>query len=722
MSIEINAHRWRFLRRENAAAYIKAYEKIRKEGWKTLVPTTTGRQLATARAILDRMKKGQKGVLLADDVGLGKTTIAVLCALVFAGSGKRVRILAPNEMMARRWRQELEVHVGAVARVAKRLDLDQALRRIRNRSKVKRLYGGTIEVSTHQKAGQRRTGSPRAASLACDLLIIDEAHRARAEHSTLAKQVRSHDKAIGRVIVLTATPFSIDPNDLARLLERIGGKAAKKPMRTYARLLDDLWRGRSSGTPEDLARQLVRAATAAVEAMKPFVIRHGIRDLPRAEQRQFGQFGEVDRKTAADASEVPEEVLEAMLRTDRALALGQRCNAWSTRRRNDPRYHVAVRKLDADLRNLLEKTKGRTDGDAEALGRHGRRARKLLRDNGRHPKIADTVKSTRARVDEGEKVLIFCDHHLPAAELTAALAEELRWRRGAEHSPGRETWRSAWDSIFSGIRSEVECADGRTRARARLGHYLAWLMSDGVRLQIETWIGAKLRSTLSNRQLKRLLETTRARGHPSCDSVAKHATQLYKQLVDPESRSTSAVLLGDDATLLPGTTMARVAAVCEPEPSMLRKHRGVFYPQQPDATLAVFNSPFGPDVLVTTDRLSEGVDLHRFCRHLIHHELDPSPVRTVQRNGRLRRVDNWSARTKQPIMILYPALRGTRDERLVEIMRNRLLQFDLLLGGVRVDVDPDDTQADPATAAKVLALAGRSLRRIRLGLPSSTRR
>lgn len=39
------------------------------------------------------------------------------------------------------------------------------------------------------------------------------------------------------------------------------------------------------------------------------------------------------------------------------------------------------------------------------------------------------------------------------------------------------------------------------------------------------------------------------------------------------------------------------------------------YTGKPDIVLALFNSPFGPDVLVTTDRLSEGVDLHRCCRH-----------------------------------------------------------------------------------------------------------
>jgi superfamily II DNA/RNA helicase len=187
--------------------------------------------------------------------------------------------------------------------------------------------------------------------------------------------------------------------------------------------------------------------------------------------------------------------------------------------------------------------------------------------------------------------------------------------------------------------------------------------------------------------------------------------------VDRESGSTRAILLRNESTRLPGTTKARVAAVCEPDSdSALRKNPGVFFPGQPDATLAVFNSPFGPDVLVTTDRLSEGVDLHGFCRHLIHHELDPSPVRTIQREGRLRRVNSWAARSHRPIRILYPGLLGTRDEKLVKIMRERLQQFDLLLGGIRVEVEAEETEANLTRSAEILRHAQAKLGRIRLSI------
>ncbi|RYG80432.1 MAG: hypothetical protein EON59_15190 [Alphaproteobacteria bacterium] len=176
---------------------------------------------------------------------------------------------------------------------------------------------------------------------------------------------------------------------------------------------------------------------------------------------------------------------------------------------------------------------------------------------------------------------------------------------------------------------------------------------------------------------------------------------MFKQMTDAKSNSTRTQLWRGLSTM-PGTSLVNVCAVCD-APTV--DEQGIFFGNQPDTVMAIFNSPFGPDVLVTTDRLSEGVDLHRFCRHLIHHELDPSPVRTVQRNGRLRRVGSLASRTGRPIEVSYPALLGTRDERVVEIMQLRLKQFDLLLGGVGHDVNADQTSMEKDQITRILAQA-----------------
>jgi hypothetical protein len=47
-------------------------------------------------------------------------------------------------------------------------------------------------------------------------------------------------------------------------------------------------------------------------------------------------------------------------------------------------------------------------------------------------------------------------------------------------------------------------------------------------------------------------------------------------------------------------------------------------------------------------------------RHLIHYELDPSPVRTIQRYGRVRRVVSWASRhgccVVRPIIMAVAAI------------------------------------------------------------------
>ncbi|TDP74726.1 SNF2-related protein [Roseateles toxinivorans] len=687
----MDARTWRFLRAENAAAYIKEYEKQRKDGWKLLELATTQRQFRTARDILNRLKNGIRGVLLADDVGLGKTTVATLCALVVAGKQGSVRILAPNEMMARRWRQEIEIHVNALTAFAERLDL-QAVRSNRG-ANVSKLKPGQIAVSTHTKATDLR----------CNLLIVDEAHRTRSDQSRLATSIKEQRDDIDHIVVLTATPFSIDSRDLARLLARVGAdEDVIKSMAVFAKNLEDLWKGKAIGDPALIADQLASSAGAAVEAMKPYVIRHGIGNLTKSEKAKFGEF-----ETESPRSDIGDTMLEAMLRTDRALLLGLRTRAWTGKRRNDPRYHVARGKLLADLGDLAKRLEHKTDApDARHAAEHVRTAIACLQDVPVHPKVESTAALAQGIVDANEKVLVFCDHHVPAGELAGELSKRMQ-RTPVARSPDKKIWLQAWEAVLG----EKEGSDLKPDDRLRRRNFVNWLCSDGVRAQVGGWLRQSLRRGMHSDNLASLLRTPGFYVEPKRASIADQAWALYKQLIDEQSASTRTQLLRGSLAL-PGATLSRACAVCEvPEGT---DDQSIYFQNQPDTVLAIFNSPFGPDVLVTTDKLSEGVDLHRFCRHLIHHELDPSPVRTVQRNGRLRRVGSWAARTHRPIVISYPALRGTRDERVVEIMQMRLKQFDLLLGGVGQDIDPDESTASERHALKILALAQEKMKGLKL--------
>jgi len=87
-------------------------------------------------------------------------------------------------------------------------------------------------------------------------------------------------------------------------------------------------------------------------------------------------------------------------------------------------------------------------------------------------------------------------------------------------------------------------------------------------------------------------------------------------------------------------------------------------------------------------------------------------------------VNSWAAASGQPICYTYPAFRGTRDHRLVQIMKKRIDSFSLLLGGVQ-DFDVEELVGSEeewrnrviAIAKARLATAGGQLRAKEPGVP-----
>ncbi len=91
------------------------------------------------------------------------------------------------------------------------------------------------------------------------------------------------------------------------------------------------------------------------------------------------------------------------------------------------------------------------------------------------------------------------------------------------------------------------------------------------------------------------------------------------------------------------------------KPLRLRCHAAVAYGlgssgEEPDApradqVRAAFNSPFRPMVLITTSVGQEGLDFHRWSRHVVHWDLPGNPVDLEQRDGRLRRHGGLAVRS-----------------------------------------------------------------------------
>ena len=112
--------------------------------------------------------------------------------------------------------------------------------------------------------------------------------------------------------------------------------------------------------------------------------------------------------------------------------------------------------------------------------------------------------------------------------------------------------------------------------------------------------------------------------------------------------------------------------------------------------MRAFNTPFFPDIFVCSGVMGEGVDLQRFCRHVIHHDLAWNPSTIEQRTGRIDRL-GCKAEGRQPIVVYLPYLAGTADERQYQVMSHREQWFRLVMGQDEVAklITPDTDTAVP---------------------------
>lgn len=664
-----SATQWRFL--SSPQKYVDASE------WMAL--ESTMRQFLTAEDILARLggccgQVARKGVLLADDVGLGKTTVAVLVAWVFASAGEKrsVRILVPNDVMVRRWAAELEIHVKLIKQCAPNLAPLIDAKRIKIGA-VKRLAAGSIQVVKHSYAGDDK-------SLQCDLLIVDEAHRAKGEGTGFSKALNRQSKKAQRVLILTATPFSIQLAELSRMLTLVGAGHAHAAVKSFSVALEKIYNDSVANPSNVVAKHLTTRARAAIDAIGPHVIRHSIDDLPNEQN----SLGVCEEWKFADPTATDEE-LELMLRMDRLLRMVKNAGMDFRGATNDARFHVGWQHFDLAVTNLLVRTATLCEPDKSLIESHLRHIKKLRRQVGAHSKMLAVAKEVVATVNQGEKVVIFCHHIATAQELTLCLADQLP-ALSPRTTLDASVWLTAWHQVF-------EALDEAQQNPTLRDTFIHWLCSDMIRAQTQSWFANTPRSRAA---LAKALKEQPAR-HPSARNIAHAATSLFQELL--KSKSGKAVLreAAYCPELMPGVVgrnaTGRVLGVCEPNCNSALFMRN----NQPDTVIKVFGSPFGPDVLVVTDKLSEGIDLHGYCRHLIHYELDTSPIRTVQRNGRIRRVNSWASVTGEKIRYAYPAFGGTRDQRLVEIMKKRVATFSLLLGGVP---DFDDLDIDLIGAAE----------------------
>ena len=169
------------------------------------------------RPIMRLLEAGQLRLLIADEVGLGKTIEAglVWTELDARGLASRVLVVCPS-MLVPKWRAEMDVRFGFDLAELARSDLDDLLDRV----ETDRLGSRYHAVCSLERLRVWK-GLDRLAELSphFDVVIVDEAHALRNTGT------RSH--ALGALlsdwadalVFLSATPLNLGNDDLYNLLE-----------------------------------------------------------------------------------------------------------------------------------------------------------------------------------------------------------------------------------------------------------------------------------------------------------------------------------------------------------------------------------------------------------------------------------------------------------------------------------------------------------------------
>jgi superfamily II DNA/RNA helicase len=85
-------------------------------------------------------------------------------------------------------------------------------------------------------------------------------------------------------------------------------------------------------------------------------------------------------------------------------------------------------------------------------------------------------------------------------------------------------------------------------------------------------------------------------------------------------------------------------------------------------------------VLIASSVMAEGVDLHRFCHYVIHHDLDWNPSTLSQRTSRVDRIGAKVETSGQLIRIYLPFIAEKQDEKMYRVVMDRERWFSVVMG------------------------------------------
>ena len=351
-----------------------------------------------------------------------------------------------------------------------------------------------------------------------------------------------------------------------------------------------------------------------------------------------------------------------------------------------------------------------------------------------HPKVSVTVKKVVDLWESGEKVLVFAFYRRTCRALRIQISQEIEERMFSfgqkrlgykpsenkrdeieqlldriqnrffdkNNTPGRQATDSAIQEIISGHREALEKINLSEEDREQLADVIRRFLRVPTTL-LRSFPLAELDSITNEKAIQKTLDSKDG-SNLSWREKLNHFLEFLTLRCSEEERKSYL-----EAANRMQTGGIRVEANEEMETNEddslillanVQQATGTTRRDARTRLMRAFNTPFFPDILVCSEVMGEGVDLQRYCRHVIHHDLAWNPSTIEQRTGRIDRL-GCKAEGKHAIHVYMPFLDGAADERQYRVMSDREKWFRIVMGQDEVArlITEDSTSEVPVPEA-----------------------
>lgn len=599
-------------------------------------------QLDGIRLGLDRIKKFS-GVILADVAGLGKSIIA---SAIARNLDMNTVIICPPHMIPE-WEDYKEDFGIRGSKIFSSGAIKEVFERYQNQSEP-------------------------------ILIILDEAHRYRNEDTTdyqmLHQVSRSH--ADNKVLLLTATPFNNAPKDIfalvklfqtpgrstIRTVEKLGLRFRELVGR-YSKLRRDITKGMSE---EEINKEAEEIALEQRLLIEPVVIRRSRLDLKRVTryrldlERQKVEFAEVVgpllmEYNLGDQSDLYVETLDKI--TQDVATTGFRGARYRTANYiSDKEGFKKIFGEEIDLQDI-----GVAQDNLAGF------MRRLL---------VTRFESSREAFKKTLETMIATNQKIESWWMDLALVPIMK--KGQLPDPQDYDDESELDeSIDDGLSIEIE----RLKKNSGLICVPVNLMDEKFRTDIlhdilllegiyEQWFG--LGANFSDPKVDYLISTIKT-----------------MQMDMPERKIVVFSMFADTVNFLGAELRQRgFERVLAYTASNSGRAERLIVKRNFDASLNISEQLNDYDVLVATDALSEGFNLHR-AGVIINYDIPYNPTRVIQRIGRINRIDR---RTFKEIIILnaFPSPIGESETKIKLISTLKIKLINQIVGSDHKTLTEDD--------------------------------